>query len=200
MAKKLSPTKLKRIAKYGEVFTPMAAAEDMCDLLDPDIWSDEDTMLFEPTCGDGNIVVVLLRRRLLSLYAKAKHAGHEDPKGYAVAIALSGLVAVDILEDNVQKTRDRVLSVVGNWIQRNANPNDVWDGTPTGKWAFVEMMVNRNIHMNEMLSCLQDDPVKAEQEAKKTKAGYEWFQKHGHKPIKSLLKGEIIDILSKEEI
>ena len=178
--------KLTRVAKYGEVFTPMHVVEDMCDLLDPDIWSDEGVTLFEPTCGDGNIVIVLLRRRLLAIYTKAKHAGHPDPKGYAVANALSGLVAIDILADNVEKTRQRIINVINNgWVQQSEK----------GKLAFVNMLVNRNIHMNEVLSCLQDDPAKAEQKAKKTKIGYEWFKKHGHKPISTLLQGKVtIDI------
>ena len=59
-----------RIKKYGEVFTPKKVINDMLDLIgdsDSPIWSDENVVFFEPTCGNGNICSAIVELSLIHI-------------------------------------------------------------------------------------------------------------------------------------
>lgn len=92
-------TKKERIAKYGEVFTPEWVVKKMCDELEnnnPGAFMPEKTFL-EPTCGDGAFVVEILRRKFENCKMR---------KDYTTAI--DSVYAMEIQEDNVQKTIERI--------------------------------------------------------------------------------------------
>ena len=61
-----------RIRSLGEVFTPEKYVFQMLDMLDRYVWSDIDTVFFEPTCGHGNFVVAIAQRRLKKAVQKGK--------------------------------------------------------------------------------------------------------------------------------
>lgn len=48
--------------KQAQVFTPRWAADQMLDLLDQEQFCAEDTFFFEPTCGNGEILIPMLDR------------------------------------------------------------------------------------------------------------------------------------------
>ena len=52
--------------KETQIFTPKWAIEEMLDLLDKDrevsVFNDESVFFFEPTCGDGAMLIPLLER------------------------------------------------------------------------------------------------------------------------------------------
>ena len=52
-----------RVKQHGEVFTPEFIVKQMCDLCEPEI-SQINKKIFEPTCGNGNFLVEILRRKL----------------------------------------------------------------------------------------------------------------------------------------
>lgn len=97
---KLTKSK-ERVKKYGEVFTPEWVVKEMCDNLvehgDKDVFMPEKTFL-EPTCGEGVFLIEILKRKL-------KNGADEKE-------ALKSIYGVDILEDNVLKTRENLKRIV----------------------------------------------------------------------------------------
>lgn len=51
--------------KLGQVWTPYSIIEKMLDKVEPSHWKDETTTQFDPTMGTGNIVIVMLYRRIV---------------------------------------------------------------------------------------------------------------------------------------
>jgi hypothetical protein len=98
----------KRVADHGEVFTAEREVNAMLDLV-----KDEtlriDSRFLEPACGNGNFLAEVLRRKLdvvQSRYAK----NQTDYERNAIT-AISSIYGIDILEDNAQECRDRLLDI-----------------------------------------------------------------------------------------
>ena len=62
----------KRIRDYGEVFTPKKYVNQMLDMLDKSVWADTNVVFFEPTCGHGNFVEAIVKKRLNAFLQKQK--------------------------------------------------------------------------------------------------------------------------------
>ena len=95
-----------RIKKNGEVFTPRWLVDEMLDKLPKDAWEENKTWL-EPAAGDGNFVERIVERRL--------ELGHDKYK------ILETTFAVELMADNVQKMKDRVLTVLNLKDDAEAN-------------------------------------------------------------------------------
>ena len=76
-----------RVKKFGEVYTNTREINDMLDLI-PEITID--TTFLEPTCGNGNFVIEILKRKFDLCKKKADYIR-----------ALKSVYAIDILEDNI---------------------------------------------------------------------------------------------------
>ena len=87
-----------RIKANGEVFTPKWLVQEMLDKLPEDVWEPDKTFL-EPAAGDGNFVEAILREKV--------SRGHDPYK------ALSTVYAVELMEDNVMKTKWRAIEAAG---------------------------------------------------------------------------------------
>ena len=83
----------KRVKDHGEVFTAEREVKAMCDLI-PD-WSGN---VLEPACGNGNFLVEIARRKLQI--------------GMTPEEAASTIFGIDILPDNVQEARERLLELL----------------------------------------------------------------------------------------
>ena len=94
-AEKLTKSKA-RVKELGEVFTPAALVSEMLDKMPADCWLPGKTWL-EPSCGTGNFLVQILQRKLA--------AGHPPLQ------ALSTIYGIDIMEDNIQTARARLLEM-----------------------------------------------------------------------------------------
>jgi len=88
-----------RVKDTGEVFTPDSLVQKMLDDLDVD-WSNppQDKKFLDPTCGSGNFLVALLKR----------------------GIPLNMIYGVDLMPDNVQTMKRRLLEIVGDTEENNA--------------------------------------------------------------------------------
>lgn len=84
-----------RVKSLGEVFTPPELVERMLDRLPDELWADDTKTFCDPACGNGNFLVAVLRRKL--------QRGHEP------LLALSCVYGVDIMTDNVEEARARLL-------------------------------------------------------------------------------------------
>lgn len=87
-----------RVKKYGEVYTPDWVVKQMCDMLpESEAWTRIDTTFLEPSCGNGNFLVEIFRRKLI--LCKTPEDG---------LIALNSMVGIDILPDNCEESRERL--------------------------------------------------------------------------------------------
>jgi len=116
----------KRIRDFGEVFTPKKYVHQMLDMLDKSVWTDTNTVFFEPTCGHGNFVSAIVKRRLKALFQKSKKEKIKKPHFYAVANTLHNLWAIDIDSKNIECCRNRVWSLIFNFLSENATSSNLF--------------------------------------------------------------------------
>ena len=95
-----------RATLLGEVFTPTPLVLEILEQLPATVWDEGKTYL-DPTCGNGQFLAAVLIIKL--------SLNHND--------ALSTIYGVDIMQDNVDECRQRLIDIAGN--------------TPAN-WAIVE--------------------------------------------------------------
>ena len=84
-----------RIRQSGEIFTPTPLVQEMLDQLPINVFVDPSKTFLDPSCGDGQFLSEVLIRKL--------------ENGIPFEQALSTIYGVDIMPDNVQLCRDRLL-------------------------------------------------------------------------------------------
>jgi type I restriction-modification system DNA methylase subunit len=84
-----------RIKATGEVFTPTPLVQEILDKLDPELFKDPTKTFLDPTCGDGQFLSEVLIRKL--------------ENGIDFETALSTIYGVDLMQDNVELCRERLL-------------------------------------------------------------------------------------------
>ena len=84
-----------RTKATGEVFTPTPLVQEILDQLPQDQFTDPTKTFLDPSCGDGQFLSEVLIRKL-------EHCIPFD-------IALGTIYGVDLMADNVQLCRDRLL-------------------------------------------------------------------------------------------
>lgn len=102
----------KRVADHGEVFTNQREVNAMLDLVKQET-ERIDSRFLEPACGNGNFLAEVLRRKLAVVdnrYSKSQ----VEWERYSI-IAISSIYGVDILKDNAQECRDRLLGIYTDW-------------------------------------------------------------------------------------
>lgn len=89
-----------RIKELGEVFTPTELVLEILDQLPESVWEQGKTYL-DPTCGNGQFLaaVLIIKQGL----------GHTNP--------LSTIYGVDIMQDNVDECRQRLIDIAGDTPQ-----------------------------------------------------------------------------------
>lgn len=97
-----------RVANHGEVFTNEREVNGMLDLVKNET-ERLDSRFLEPACGTGNFLVAILNRKLVVLKQKYKKSQPEYEK-YGV-IVISSLYGIDLLEDNAEECRERLLKI-----------------------------------------------------------------------------------------
>lgn len=132
-----------RVANHGEVFTDEREVKAMLDLV---VQESEriDSRFLEPACGDGNFLVEILCRKLAIVQSRYACSQLEYER-YAL-LAISSLYGVDILLDNVQICRERLLRYFNDQYSRlfgvSVNDNYVHS---------IRFIVNRNIIWGDAL-------------------------------------------------
>ena len=149
----------KRIRNFGEVFTPEKYVNQMLDMLDKFVWTDTNTVFFEQTCGHGNFVEAIVERRLNAFLKKAKKQKVKNPHFYAVANTLNNLWAIDIDFKNIEFCRNRIWSLVFNFLLEYENNTLSLEFIKNNKDFLTHLLccIEWQIHENEALSCLEKD-------------------------------------------
>lgn len=97
-----------RVAERGEVFTAEREVNAMCDLVANECLR-PDSRFLEPACGDGNFLVVVLKRKLAELRRKYSKSPRDYEKHSIVAVG--SLYGVEIMNDNVIACRERLFEI-----------------------------------------------------------------------------------------
>lgn len=91
-----------RVAERGEVFTAEREVNAMLDLVRQET-ERIDSRFLEPACGTGNFLVEILRRKLQLVRNDCE-----------MVQAVSSIYGIDIMRDNVEECRQRLLGIVLN--------------------------------------------------------------------------------------
>lgn len=84
-----------RVKATGEVFTPTPLVEEILDKMDQKLFKDPTKTFLDPSGGDGQFLANVLYRKLQN--------------GIDFETALSTLYSVDLMQDNVELCRERLL-------------------------------------------------------------------------------------------
>jgi type I restriction-modification system DNA methylase subunit len=84
-----------RVKATGEVFTPTELVQEILDQHPIEMFSDPSKTVIDPSCGDGQFLGEVLIRKM--------------ENGSTFEQALSTVYGVDLMEDNVQLCRERLL-------------------------------------------------------------------------------------------
>ena len=104
-----------RVRDLAEVYTHDREVNAMLDLV-PDRFPTEedpgntDRTFLEPTCGNGNFLVEILRRKLTSV-TTSRYGRGEDFE-YRVLRCLTSIYGIDISEDNIVDSYERMRSAL----------------------------------------------------------------------------------------
>src|SRR2546430_17412414 len=104
-----------RVADHGEVYTRPREVNAMLDLVRQET-ERIDSRFLEPACGHGNFLAEILDRKLRVVEARYARS-HLEYERYTL-LAVCSIYGIDILEDNVQKCRDRLFAAVEQHFRR----------------------------------------------------------------------------------
>ncbi|KAF0151778.1 MAG: type III restriction system methylase [Ignavibacteria bacterium] len=105
-----------RVTDHGEVFTSEREVNAMLDLVMQET-ERIDSRFLEPACGTGNFLVEILKRKL-TVVSDRYSKNQLEYERYAI-LALSSIYGVELLKDNVQTCRDRLLGVFTHFYLNN---------------------------------------------------------------------------------
>ena len=89
-----------RIKQTGEVFTPAPLVNELLDRIPREVWSNPEKTFLDPSCGDGNFLVEVLRRKIAH--------------GSTPTQALQTTYGVELMSDNAEACRYRLLEIAGD--------------------------------------------------------------------------------------
>lgn len=104
-----------RVADHGEVLTGAREVTAMLDLVSQET-ERIDSRFLEPACGNGNFLSAILERKLAVVeqrYAKVQLEFERN-----AVLAVSSIYGIDILDDNVQQCRKRLLAIFNGFYAR----------------------------------------------------------------------------------
>lgn len=111
-----------RVRDLAEVYTHEREVKAMLDLV-PDMFPNEadpgnhDRKFLEPACGSGNFLEEILRRKLSTV--TVRRYGHADRYEHRILRCLASIYAVDIDQENVEESRDRLRWIVASHVDND---------------------------------------------------------------------------------
>jgi hypothetical protein len=130
-----------RQQKHGEVFTPDFLVERMLAMIPEEIWNDPTKTFLEPSCGNGNFIIAIIRKKILH--------------GSTIEQALRTTFGIEILEDNVRECRSRIYDEflmfetnqreLMEIVQANIKCRDFLLSDTAANVIFDEMKIKTNI-------------------------------------------------------
>jgi len=138
-----------RVADHGEVYTAKREVNAMLDLVKEET-ERIDSRFLEPACGTGNFLVEILNRKMEAV--RRRHAKNRHEYDLASAQAVSSMYGVELLPDNVETCRQRLLcqylEIYHQHLSADASPEQE---------RCVRFFLNKNILCGDALTMLQQD-------------------------------------------
>lgn len=136
-----------RVRERGEVFTELREINNILDLTADAHRNYKDQRILEPTCGNGNFLVVILERRLADINKTFKKKD-QDGVEFAILTALSTMYGVDIMPDNIKECHERLFKTIELFYKERV---------PTKKrrqdfFDAVKEILKTNIQLGDMLN------------------------------------------------
>ncbi|WP_428060649.1 SAM-dependent DNA methyltransferase [Candidatus Avelusimicrobium stercoris] len=136
----------RRVADFGEVLTARREVEAMLDLVKNEA-ERIDSRFLEPACGTGNFLVAILERKLKTLQARyrTKQADFEAQ----LLSALGSIYGIDLLEDNVKESRQRLFELAVQAYQDSLRkkPDETFQN-------LIRFVLSKNIQQGDSLNGL----------------------------------------------
>ena len=137
-------TSKKRVTDHGEVFTSEREVNAMLDLVKQET-ERIDSRFLEPACGDGNFLSEILNRKLKIVEGRYRKSQNELDK-YSL-VAITSIYGVELLEDNVERCRERLFEIYLEWY------NSVSNGQQNNKlFECVKFVLSKNIVHGDALT------------------------------------------------
>lgn len=118
-----------RIKATGEVFTPTPLVQEVLDQLPQELFSDPNKTFLDNSCGDGQFLGEVLIRKV--------------ENGSTFEQALSTVYGVDLMQDNVEECRKRLLCGRED-LRHIVEKNIVCHDALTYDYSFNGTNVNQN--------------------------------------------------------
>lgn len=138
-----------RVKAHGEVFTPRRMVEQMLDLVRAELETGPqfvDKTFLEPSAGDGNFLIAILRRKLRAIEKRYQ------PEFWPTEslFALASIYGIELLEDNVAAARAGLLA---EYIAFHED-HGVRCNHRTNLYRAAECLIRANILLGDTLTGL----------------------------------------------
>ena len=163
-----------RVKATGEVFTPTSLVQEMLDQLPNEVFTDPTKTFLDPSCGDGQFLGEVLIRKM--------------ENGSTFEQALSTIYGVDLMIDNVDLCRERLLC--GQNHLRHIVEQNIYqaDGLKFS-YDFCPMSETRKKREEKLRRQVEKEKLKAQKEAQAKEVFDRMFKE---KKLKSPSKKETV--------
>ena len=139
-----------RVADHGEVYTAKREVNAMLDLVKEET-ERIDSRFLEPACGTGNFLVEILNRKMEAV--RRQFAQNRFEYDLASAQAVSSIYGIELLPDNVENCRQRLLEQYLDTYRRHLTS----EASPELQ-RCIRFLLRKNILCGDALTMLgQDD-------------------------------------------
>ena len=143
-----------RVADHGEVYTAKREVNAMLDLVKEET-ERIDSRFLEPACGTGNFLVEILNRKMEAVRKQFSKNRYEYD--LASAQAVSSMYGVELLPDNVETCRSRLLEQFLDTYRRHLSA----DASPDLE-RCIRFLLRKNILCGDALTMLTEPPLRGE--------------------------------------
>lgn len=141
MENKKQIVSIERVRDSGEVLTNEREVEAMLNLVKDEV-ERIDSKFLEPACGDGNFLIAILKRKL---NIAKKYKNKNDFEKFSL-LGLSSIYGIDLLIDNVEESRKRLLVYFEEFYRKNFTEID------EEIIKSAKFILNRNIIQGDSLN------------------------------------------------
>ena len=138
-----------RVADHGEVYTAKREVNAMLDLVKEET-ERIDSRFLEPACGTGNFLVEILNRKMEAVRKQFSKNRYEYDR--ASAQAVSSMYGVELLPDNVETCRQRLLTQYLDTYRQHQSA----DASPDLE-RCIRFLLKKNILCGDALTMLQEN-------------------------------------------
>ena len=138
-----------RVADHGEVYTAKREVNAMLDLVKEET-ERIDSRFLEPACGNGNFLVEILSRKMEAVRRQYQRNRFEYDQ--ASAVAVSSMYGVELLPDNVEACRQRLMNQYLETYREHQHAN----ASPELE-RCIRFLLRKNILCGDALTMLQNN-------------------------------------------